>query len=135
MRTDTNSGSRTTIRAKDSQPLGYGPYQFVGTDGAAATLTENKYYDGTAVERADLKLIWSDTTDRLSQITGGTADLADLELTDTEIASIRETNEKYLNVCRVAYENAQTEKTGEAKSEWLKSQISAICGEYEKNTD
>ena len=36
---------------------------------------------------------------------------------------------------RVAYENAQTEKTGEAKSEWLKSQISAICGEYEKNTD
>ena len=86
-------GDLTSIRAKDSQPLGYGPYQFVGTDGAAATLTENKYYDGTAVERADLKLIWSDTTDRLSQITGGTADLADLELTDTEIASIRETNE------------------------------------------
>ena len=48
---------------------------------------------------------------------------------------IRETNEKYLNVCQVAYENAQAEKNGEEKSEWLKDQIKAICDEYEKNAD
>ena len=86
-------GDLESIHAKDAQPFGYGPYQFVGTDGAAATLTENKYYDGTPLEHADLKLIWSDTVDKLSLVTGGTADLADLELNDTEITAIRSTNE------------------------------------------
>lgn len=45
---------------------------------------------------------------------------------------IRETNEKYLNVCQVAYENAEAEKSGEEKSEWLKQQLNVICTEYEK---
>ena len=86
-------GDLESVHAKDGQPFGYGPYQFVGSDGAAATLTENKYYDGASMEKADLKLVWSDTTDKLSLLTDGTADLADLELTDTEIAAIRDTNE------------------------------------------
>ena len=46
---------------------------------------------------------------------------------------IRETNEKYLNVCQVAYENAEAEKSGEEKSEWLKNQLKAICETYEQN--
>ncbi|MBO4288649.1 MAG: hypothetical protein J5865_00935, partial [Lachnospiraceae bacterium] len=86
-------GDLSSIRAKDGQPFGYGPYQFVGSDGSAATLTENKYYQDSVLEKADLKLLWSDTTDKLSQLTDGTADLADLELNDTEIAAIRATNE------------------------------------------
>ena len=48
---------------------------------------------------------------------------------------IRETNAKYLNVCKVAYENAQTEKNGEEKSESLKAAINSICEEYLKNAE
>ena len=77
----------------------------------------------TEISEDDLSAFFKDKPDKL------------LEIMKQLSRRIRETNEKYLNVCRVAYENAQTEKTGEAKSEWLKSQISAICGEYEKNID
>ena len=43
---------------------------------------------------------------------------------------IRETNEKYLNVCHVVYENTKAEKSGAEKSEWLKEQLNAICAEH-----
>ena len=46
-------------------------------------------------------------------------------------ARIRQTNAKYLNACRAAYENAQAETNGTEKSEWLKNQLETICKEYE----
>ena len=46
-------------------------------------------------------------------------------------ARIRQTNAKYLNACRAAYENVQAETNGTEKSEWLKNQLETICKEYE----
>ena len=43
---------------------------------------------------------------------------------------IRETNTKYVNACRVVYENAEAENSGSEKSEWLKDQIIELCAEF-----
>lgn len=86
-------GELESIRARDSAPFGYGPYQLLSSDGTAVTLTRNGYYYGAEPEDASLKLIWSDTSEMLGLLTEGRADIADLPLTDTEIAAIRDTNE------------------------------------------
>ena len=46
-------------------------------------------------------------------------------------ARIREVDRKYLNVCRVAFENASAEMSGADKSEELKKEMDAIYEEYE----
>lgn len=47
-------------------------------------------------------------------------------------ARIRETDEKYLNACRVAFESAAAEAESTGKSEQLKEKMEAIYEEYEK---
>ena len=45
---------------------------------------------------------------------------------------LRETNQKYLNACRVAFESAAAEAESTGKSEQLKEKMEAIYEEYEK---
>lgn len=46
-------------------------------------------------------------------------------------ARIREVDRKYLNACRVAFENASAEMSGAEKSEQLKKEMDALYEEYE----
>ena len=46
-------------------------------------------------------------------------------------ARLRVVNQKYLNACRVAFENANAEATNTEKSEELKKEMDALYEEYE----
>ena len=46
-------------------------------------------------------------------------------------ARIREIDEKYLNACRVAFENANAEAANAEKGEELKKEMDALYEEYE----
>ena len=46
-------------------------------------------------------------------------------------ARLRVVNQKYLNACRVAFENANAEAANAEKSEELKKEMDALFEEYE----
>ena len=77
--------------------------------------------DGTELEEigeAELSEYFRDKPDKL------------LKIMRQISARLRETNTKYLNACRVVYENAEAERNGTEKSEWLETQLEIICNEY-----
>ena len=87
-----NKGDLSIVKAKNTQPLGCGPYTFEGYENGVVTLKANPYYFKGAPEIGTLLFQEAVDSDYVPGIVTGTFDIASPSINDATVKAIQDAN-------------------------------------------